>query len=1054
MIHIRSSYFFSLLVSFALLVAPLHLSAMVSFSPLEADIIMQNADVSYIYMGKELSNIEELISRLCDLDNNENSPLHILDKHIKNGIKVAEYNAVVEVLEYADLILENDYTQLSYFQEQKIKRDIDAIMHQISNGDLVVNVSNITNFQDKINKKTDSLPASLDIFDLDGIMYSASATRLVAKTPAVVVSIANESLSGLSTIDGVALSTNDRVLLVNQTNPIENGLWEAQTTSWTRPADFATGDLADQAYVLILLGSTNAGSSWLCTTPVAVIDTDPITFVLFSLADTTLAANVGTGAGLIFRDKTGTTLNIKSLSAGSDVVITNNADDITIETNATNLNTASTIVARDASGNFSAGIISVTDGVISTSLRVTPFSTAGVVHNNASGLLATSLIVNADISGTAAIADSKLATINTAGKVSNTATTANTSNLGNAIVSRDASGNFAAGIITASLNGNAATATSATTATNATSFTGSLIGDVTGTQGATVVSLVGGQTATNIANAMALVNASTAANTANALVRRGATGNFSAGAVSMTDSIITSTSRITPFATAGVVHNNTSGVLSSSLITNADIIAAAGIVDSKLATISTAGKVANTATTATGLNTASAIVARDASGNFSANIVIADLLGAASENLLKVGDTMTGTLQLPAGTTALPSLRFTGSTTTGLSASSSNLSLNTNGLERVRISSGGIVSIRTFTSAGVVKNDASGNLSSSLIVDSNIAAGAGIIDTKLATISTTGKVANSATTATDANTANAIVRRDTLGNFSANVMTIVDVAASGSLILSTDPSTSTAGNIFKGVNTPFIHNFGTDNTFVGINAGNFSMTGRGQNCIFGSSSYTSNSSGEDNTGLGFSTLPDCISANNNIAIGSGSGAGLITGNGNIYINATASSSSEAATTRIGTSQTQCFIAGIRGITTTNANAISVLIDSAGQLGTVSSSERYKHDIQDMNNSSANLLALRPVTFAYNNDESETLQFGLIAEEVATILPEIVVNNEDGQPETVQYHVLPVLLLNEMKKQQAIIEEQDARIENLTISVETMNAALISLQKQIQQFMSA
>ena len=82
----------------------------------------------------------------------------------------------------------------------------------------------------------------------------------------------------------------------------------------------------------------------------------------------------------------------------------------------------------------------------------------------------------------------------------------------------------------------------------------------------------------------------------------------------------------------------------------------------------TAGKVANSATTATSLNTASTIVLRDASGNFSAGTITASLTGAASANVLKAGDTMTGTLQLPAGTTALPSLVFTGSTTTGLSA--------------------------------------------------------------------------------------------------------------------------------------------------------------------------------------------------------------------------------------------------------------------------------------------------------------------------------------------------------------------------------------------------
>src|SRR6185295_14928652 len=172
------------------------------------------------------------------------------------------------------------------------------------------------------------------------------------------------------------------------------------------------------------------------------------------------------------------------------------------------------------------------------------------------------------------------------------------------------------------------------------------------------------------------------------------------------------------------------------LIVNADVDPAAAIVDTKLATISTAGKVANSATTATSANTANAIVARDASGNFNAGTIVASLTGAASANVLKAGDTMTGTLQLPAGTTALPSLVFTGSTTTGLSATANILSFSTAAAQRMSISATGVVAINNLTSAGVVHNDSSGNLSSSLIVNTDISASAAIVDTKLATIST------------------------------------------------------------------------------------------------------------------------------------------------------------------------------------------------------------------------------------------------------------------------------------------------------------------------------
>lgn len=166
-------------------------------------------------------------------------------------------------------------------------------------------------------------------------------------------------------------------------------------------------------------------------------------------------------------------------------------------------------------------------------------------------------------------------------------------------------------------------------------------------------------------------------------------------------------------STVGIVHNDASGLLTTSLIVNADVDPAAAIVDTKLATISTAGKVLNSATTATSANTANAIVARDASGNFTAGTVTASLTGAASLNVLKTGDTMTGALQVPAGSAALPSLRFTGSTTAGLSAAvADTLVLSTAALQRISISPAGAVAINTPTSGSAltVNNNGTGNV--------------------------------------------------------------------------------------------------------------------------------------------------------------------------------------------------------------------------------------------------------------------------------------------------------------------------------------------------------
>src|SRR5207244_10494863 len=157
--------------------------------------------------------------------------------------------------------------------------------------------------------------------------------------------------------------------------------------------------------------------------------------------------------------------------------------------------------------------------------------------------------------------------------------------------------------------------------------------------------------------------------------------------------------------------------------------------------------------------------------------------------------TMTGALQIPAGTNALPSLKFTGSTTTGFSAASDVLSFNTAATERMKIGATGIVSINNLTSTGVVHNNASGELSTSLIVNADIDPAAAIVDTKLATISTAGKVANSATTATSLNTASTIVARDASGNFTAGTIT---ASLSGNATTATT-ATNFSGSLSGGV---------------------------------------------------------------------------------------------------------------------------------------------------------------------------------------------------------------------------------------------------------------
>jgi hypothetical protein len=152
--------------------------------------------------------------------------------------------------------------------------------------------------------------------------------------------------------------------------------------------------------------------------------------------------------------------------------------------------------------------------------------------------------------------------------------------------------------------------------------------------------------------------------------------------------------------TVGDTGTVTSTMILNGTIVDADINASAAIADTKLATISTAGKVSNSATTAASANTASAIVARDASGNFGAGTVTASLTGAASLNVLKAGDTMTGSLSVPLGSAGSPSLTFTGDPNSGLySPGADQVAFATGGSERARIDSSGRLLVGTSSTS-------------------------------------------------------------------------------------------------------------------------------------------------------------------------------------------------------------------------------------------------------------------------------------------------------------------------------------------------------------------
>jgi hypothetical protein len=239
----------------------------------------------------------------------------------------------------------------------------------------------------------------------------------------------------------------------------------------------------------------------------------------------------------------------------------------------------------------------------------------------------------------------------------------------------------------------------------------------------------------------------------------------------------------------------------------------------------------------------------------------------------------------------------------------------------------------------------------------------------------------------------------------------------------------------------------SNNTANGVSALSQNTTGN-SNTADGFEALFHNTDGELNTATGFHALFNNATGNRNIAFGFSAGSNLTTGSNNIDIG-NVGVADESNTTRIGSGQSRTFIAGIRGRMTGNANAIPVLIDSAGQLGTMSSSRRYKSDIELMDKASEAILALKPVTFHYKRDNTRTPQFGLIAEEVAGVNPNLVVRDENDEIYTVRYEAVNAMLLNEFLKEHKTVQEQGAIIAQIKSNAAKQEAIIAQQQKQIE-----
>jgi Chaperone of endosialidase len=268
------------------------------------------------------------------------------------------------------------------------------------------------------------------------------------------------------------------------------------------------------------------------------------------------------------------------------------------------------------------------------------------------------------------------------------------------------------------------------------------------------------------------------------------------------------------------------------------------------------------------------------------------------------------------------------------------------------------------------------------------------------------------------------------------------------------------GNVALGYSALDGSSIGSNNIAIGVEAMQFGTTGSGN---VGIGAYVGTSSGSDNvaigdkargntnagsfnTGLGYSAL-SYGTGSHNIGLGAVAGVALTTGSHNIDIGNQGSAEDEK-TIRIGNRiHHRTFIAGISNVTV--ADGVAVVVGAQGQLGTMTSSARYKEAIQPMKDASDVILSLRPVTFRYkkNLDPKATPQFGLVAEDVAKVDPDLVARDDKGEPYTVRYEAVNAMLLNEFLK-------EHERVKSLEETIGDQQKALDSQQEQIDQLREA
>ena len=241
---------------------------------------------------------------------------------------------------------------------------------------------------------------------------------------------------------------------------------------------------------------------------------------------------------------------------------------------------------------------------------------------------------------------------------------------------------------------------------------------------------------------------------------------------------------------------------------------------------------------------------------------------------------------------------------------------------------------------------------------------------------------------------------------------------------------------------------GNFNTATGV-ALESNTTGYG-NTATGVFTLKANTIGSYNTAIGFQALNANTIGSENIAVGNDAGLNLVQGSRNIYIGNRGAG--ESNTIRIGKQglQTNTYIAGISGVTV--PAGVPVIVDADGHLGTTTSSVRFKEDIKPMDKASEAIVRLKPVTFRYKDDRDAKgiPQFGLVAEDVEKVNPDLVVRDEKGKPYTVRYEAVNAMLLNEFLKEHRKVESLEKAMAEQQEDNAAMRATLKKQAAQIQK----